>query len=113
MPWKKIYEYRDLKDNKGFTTTFICGSCNKELPYYEFQYDETYKTGRRTNKCNTCISKISKEKYHKNKEKLKLKRKENYRGKMRTIIAGTIKQDVSRHRKSYAKDLGVPFIWEK
>jgi len=110
---EKNYEYRDLKDNKGITTTFICGSCNKELPYYEFYYDETSKTGRRMKKCITCTSKISKEKYHKNKEKLKLKRKENYRGKMRTIIASTIKQDVSRHRKSYAKDLGVPFVWEK
>ena len=110
---EKNYEYRDLRENKGIITTFVCESCNKELPYYEFQYDETYKTGRRTNKCNTCISKISKEKYHKNKEKLKLKRKKNYRGKMRTIIALTIKQDVSRHRNSYAKDMGVPFVWEK
>lgn len=110
---EKNYEYRDLKDNKGFTTTFICGSCNKELPYYEFYYDETSKTGRRMKKCITCTSKISKERYRKNKEKHKLKRKENYRGKMRTIIALTVKQDVSRHRKSYAKDLGVPFVWEK
>ena len=56
---------------------------------------------------------MSKKHYHANKKSIKENIKKNYRGKFRTLIGTTIKQDISRMRGVYAKELSITYVWEK
>jgi hypothetical protein len=112
---------RAIKANKGYARLaaggivhkFECKRCNIRRPYHDFYYDASSAAGRRTSCCRVCQSKISKKKYHANKESIKENLKKNYRGKFRTLIGTTIKQDISRMRGIYAKELSITYVWEK
>ncbi len=96
----------------GVVRKFECKSCSEERPYYNFYYDESYAVGRRLSRCRICQTAISKKEYRRNKAKRKEQRKLNYRGKFRTLIGQTIKQDISRMCGSYRNDISVPVVWE-
>jgi hypothetical protein len=112
---------RAIKTNEGYARLaaagiihkFECKRCDTKRPYYDFYYDGTYSIGRRISCCRVCRTKISKKNYRFNKPALKERRKENYRGKFRALIGTTIKQDISRMRGTYAKELSMPYIWER
>ena len=96
----------------GIVRKFECKSCYEKRPYYNFYYDESYAVGRRLSRCRICQTAISKKEYRRNKAKRKEQRKLNYRGKFRTLIGQTIKQDISRMCGSYRNDISVPVVWE-
>ena len=96
----------------GIVRKFECKSCYEKRPYYNFYYDEGYVDGRRLSCCRFCQAANSKKKYRRNKAKRKEQRKLNYRGKFRTLIGQTIKQDISRMSGRYCNDISVPVVWE-
>jgi biotin operon repressor len=98
--------------NDGFITEFSCSNCSVTQPYYNFYFTET-KKGRATNMCRQCLSNKAKKHWALNKESIKEKTKKNYRLKFRTLIAGTIKQDLARHRGYWAEDISNTLIWSK
>lgn len=95
----------------GILTELTCKACSVTQPYHNFYYERSRACGRRTQRCRTCESARSKRRYALEKEGWKQRRKENYRGKFRTLIATTIKKDISRARGVYAKDLSAGDIW--
>ncbi len=96
----------------GIVRKFECKSCYEKRPYYNFYYDEGYVDGRRLSCCRACQKAISKKSYNASKVKRKEQRKLNYRGKFRTLIGQTIKQDISRMSGRYCNDISVPVVWE-
>ena len=97
----------------GIVTKFVCKQCDVEQPYYEFYYERTASCGRRLSRCRTCESKRNKKRYALHKESDKERRRLNYRGKFRTLIAQTIKQDMSGHRGVYVADISTASVWSK
>jgi hypothetical protein len=112
---------RAIKANKGYARLaaggivhkFECKRCNVKRPYHDFYYDGSSIVGRRVSCCRVCQSKTNKKHYHENKKSIKENLKKNYRSKFRTLIGTTIKQDISRMRGTYAKELSITHVWEK
>jgi hypothetical protein len=97
----------------GIIHKFECKRCNAKRPYHDFYYDASSATGRGLSCCRVCQSKINKKHYHANKKSIKENIKRNYRGKFRSLIGTTIKQDISRMRGVYAMELSITDVWEK
>jgi hypothetical protein len=84
--------YRDQHFNHNKIVEFKCTKCEETKPYHEFGYGNTGK-GRKSI-CKVC----GKEFYQKNKEAALIAQKERWKKpdvKMRTIVAGQIKKDIS------------------
>ena len=84
--------YRDQHFNHNRIIEFKCNRCEETKPYHEFGYANKG-TGRQ-NICKVC----GKEDYQKNKEARLIAQKERWKRpdvRMRTIVAGQIKKDIS------------------
>lgn len=102
--------YHNDRTQRGFVHKLECNKCNKMLPYTSFGWASSKYRGRQSN-CKVCASLINKSKYNSNAQKQNWKAK-TPKQKFRTIIGTQIKQDISRQRGQYAKDLSIPEIWE-
>ena len=84
--------YRDQHFNHNKIIEFKCKKCNETKPYHKFRYSNTGKG--RDNYCKSC----NKKDYQENKEARLIAQKERWKRpdvKMRTIVAGQIKKDIS------------------
>jgi len=102
-------KYHNDRMGRGFIHSLECEECNKRLPYTAFHWSK-HSTRGRNNKCKRCVSKIMKSKY--SPGYAKQQRKDNYVQKIRTIVGTTIKKKISKYRRSYAKDISIPDIWD-
>ena len=86
----ELYREQHLNHNK--VVEFKCTKCNETMPYHKFRYTNSGKG--RCNQCKTCLDK----RYQENQEKQLRLTKERWKRpdvKMRAIVAGQIKKDIS------------------
>ena len=84
--------YRDQHFNHNKIVEFKCTKCEETKPYHEFRY-----TNERKGRCSHCKS-CEDKRYQENKEAALINQKERWKRpdvKMKNIVAGQIKKDIS------------------
>jgi hypothetical protein len=101
--------YRDQHFNHNKIVEFKCTKCNETKPYHKFRYTNSRKG--RVNHCKSCENK----RYQENKEAALIAQKERWKRpdvKMRTIVAGQIKKDISFIKEQYF-EVQTSTIWNE
>ena len=103
------YSYHGILETTGKTTMLTCKHCNKSQPFYEFHFNARGgSAARKTSHCRTCTAAINKSKHDSKAEKLK--RKENYRSRIKISVACSIKRHIAKVTGVYC-DLTTRKIW--
>jgi hypothetical protein len=101
-------EHYAKQAEQGNIIQLNCKVCMQDKPYAEFHRDGTYQRGRR-NDCKICVNERGRRWQRENKKQVDKSKS----GFWRRLIGGTIKKDLSKNRKKYAKELSIANIWEK
>ena len=98
----------------GNIKKLACHRCSKEKAFHEFHTStkSSFGKGVDTQACKLCISEQGKEKRKaQSLVERKKYRQKNYRARLRTLVATSIKQKIHKKLKRYENGLGVGPVW--